>query len=57
MTIGGYLLERLDRIPEAGDVVHVDGWELRVQTMEKRRITDIVARRVSEAPRTPDASS
>ena len=57
VTIGGYLLERLDRIPEAGDVVHVDGWELRVQTMEKRRITDIVARRVSEAPRTPDASS
>jgi CBS domain containing-hemolysin-like protein len=50
VTIGGYLLERLDRIPEPGDCVVVEGWELRVQSMERRRITEVVARRVAEAP-------
>jgi len=50
VTIGGYLLERLDRIPEPGDSVVVGDWELRVQSMERHRITEIVARRVVEAP-------
>jgi CBS domain containing-hemolysin-like protein len=49
VTISGYLLERLDRIPEPGDTVTVDGWELRVQSMERRRITEVVARRVVDA--------
>ena len=50
VTISGYVLERLDRIPEPGDAVLVDGWELRVQSMERRRITEIVARRAVQAP-------
>ena len=50
MTIGGYLLERLDRIPEPGDLVLVDGWELRVQSMERHRITEVVARRLIDVP-------
>jgi CBS domain containing-hemolysin-like protein len=54
VTVGGYVLERLDRIPEPGDSVTVDGWELRVQSMERRRITEIVARRVVEAPAATD---
>jgi putative hemolysin len=54
VTIGGYLLERLDRIPEPGDSVLVDGWELRVQSMERHRITEVVARRVIEAPSAPN---
>ena len=54
VTIGGYLLERLDRIPEPGDSILVGGWELRVQSMERRRITEIVARRVVDAPASPD---
>jgi CBS domain containing-hemolysin-like protein len=45
VTIGGFLLERLDRIPEPGDAVELGPWELRVQSMEKRRITEVVARR------------
>ena len=53
VTIGGYVLERLDRIPEPGDSVLVDGWELRVQSMERRRITEIVARRVIDAASAP----
>ncbi|HEV3329270.1 MAG TPA: transporter associated domain-containing protein [Acidimicrobiales bacterium] len=55
VTIGGYVLERLDRIPEPGDSVLVDGWELRVQSMERRRITEIVARRVIDAASAPSA--
>jgi CBS domain containing-hemolysin-like protein len=56
VTLGGYLLERLDRIPEPGDLVQLDGWELRVQSMERRRITEVVARRsaVSAEPATDD---
>jgi len=50
VTIGGYVLERLDRIPEPGDCVGVGEWELRVQSMERRRITEVVARRTAGAP-------
>ena len=53
VTISGFLLERLDRIPEPGDTVVVDGWELRVQSMARRRITEVVARRVVEAESSP----
>jgi putative hemolysin len=49
VTIGGYLLDRLDRIPEPGDTVELGDWELRVQSMERRRITEVVARRSVEA--------
>jgi putative hemolysin len=54
VTIGGFLLERLDRIPEPGDAVEIDPWELRVQSMERRRITEVVARRTREPADDPD---
>jgi CBS domain containing-hemolysin-like protein len=47
------VLERLDRIPEPGDTVRVGDWELRVQSMERRRITEVVARRVAAGPAAP----
>jgi putative hemolysin len=50
VTIGGYVLARMDRIPEPGDAVPLGQWELRVQSMERRRITEIVARRVAVDP-------
>lgn len=49
VTVGGYVLEQLDRIPEPGDTVELGSWELRVQSMERRRITEVVARQRSEA--------
>jgi CBS domain containing-hemolysin-like protein len=55
VTIGGFLLERLDRIPEPGDTVDVAGWELRIQSMDRRRITEVVARRT--APAGPDLTT
>ena len=37
--------------PRAGRLAStVDGWELRVQSMERRRITEIVARKVAPTP-------
>lgn len=45
VTLAGYVLEQLQRIPEPGDKVDLGGWELRVQSMERRRITEVVAKR------------
>jgi putative hemolysin len=40
-TIGGYLTERLDRIPQVGDVVQYDRYDLRVEAMEGRRVASV----------------
>jgi CBS domain containing-hemolysin-like protein len=48
VTIAGYLFDRLGHIPVVGETIGVDGWELTVQEMDKRRIAMIVARRVEE---------
>ncbi len=44
VTLAGYILEELQRIPEPGDRVQLGRWELRVQSMERRRITEVVAK-------------
>lgn len=41
-TIGGYMMGRLQRIPQVGDVVEVDGAVLRVESMDELRI-DIIS--------------
>ncbi|GIJ00170.1 CBS domain containing-hemolysin-like protein [Sediminihabitans luteus] len=46
-TLGGLVMERLGRIPEVGDVVHVDGVVLRVEAMVGRRVERL---RVVAAP-------
>jgi putative hemolysin len=54
VTVGGYVLAQLDRIPEPGDTVELGRWELRVQSMERRRITELVAKeRAPVAPLPP----
>lgn len=40
-TVAGLVLERLGRIPDAGDEVELDGWGLTVMRMERRRIADL----------------
>jgi putative hemolysin len=54
VTVAGYVLAQLDRIPEPGDTVVLGRWELRVQSMERRRITEVVAK---EAAASAPASS
>lgn len=45
VTLGGYLFDGLGHIPTAGECLPVDGWELSVQEMDKRRIAKVVARK------------
>lgn len=40
-SVGGWIMERLDRIPVAGDKVVYEGWIFSVQKVERRRIIEI----------------
>jgi CBS domain containing-hemolysin-like protein len=37
-TVGGFVMAALGRVPEAGDVVHLPGWEVVVADMDGRRV-------------------
>lgn len=43
-TVSGWLVERLDRLVEPGDVVTSEGWTLRVLTVSGRRAGDVEVR-------------
>jgi CBS domain containing-hemolysin-like protein len=45
-TVAGFLLAELGRIPEGGEVVRHDGWELEVAAVDGVRITEVVLRRL-----------
>ncbi|RZU34235.1 hemolysin family protein [Blastococcus saxobsidens] len=45
-TLAGFLTDELQRLPEEGDVVRVDGFELAVETVQGRRVARVVARRL-----------
>jgi CBS domain containing-hemolysin-like protein len=40
-TVGGFMMERLGRIPRRGDRVEQGGWVLRVRKMEGRRVKEV----------------
>ena len=44
VTIGGYLFDGFGHIPTEGERLTVDGWELRVEEMDKRRIAKVLAK-------------
>jgi CBS domain containing-hemolysin-like protein len=50
VTLGGYLFDGFGHIPNEGESLDVDGWELRVTEMDKRRIAKVVAKRPPLAP-------
>jgi CBS domain containing-hemolysin-like protein len=50
VTVGGFLFDGFGHIPEEGESLEVDGWELRVTEMDKRRIAKVVAKRPEPAP-------
>ena len=41
-TLAGFLLDRLERIPEGGEHVSCDGWEFKVVEMDGRRIAQVL---------------
>jgi CBS domain containing-hemolysin-like protein len=46
VTLGGYLFDLLGRIPDEGDEIDADGWSFKIQTMDKRRIDEVLLRRL-----------
>ena len=49
-TVGGLVLGRLGRVPEAGDEIRIDGYLLRVDQTDGPRIAQIVIRKFNEEP-------
>jgi CBS domain containing-hemolysin-like protein len=41
-TVAGFLMDRLGRIPTRRDAVEHDGWRLRVRSMQRRRIVQVL---------------
>jgi putative hemolysin len=52
VTLGGFLFDAFGHIPTEGETFTVDGWQLRVAEMDKRRVAKVVARR--RTPADPD---
>jgi CBS domain containing-hemolysin-like protein len=46
-TIAGLVLERLGKIPAAGEGVDLDGWRLTVLTMDHHRIAELSVHRLA----------
>ena len=45
VTLAGFLLQQLGNIPAEGEFVDFEGWNLRVHSMDKRRIAEVLVRR------------
>jgi CBS domain containing-hemolysin-like protein len=56
-TLAGFLLDRLERIPEAGEHVSYDGWEFKIVEMDGRRISQILCVAPSEPPGDEDGEA
>ncbi len=48
VTLAGFLLERRGDIPGEGDDVDFEGWNLRIHSMDKRRIAEVLVRHPAE---------
>lgn len=47
-SLGGYIMEKLDRLPEEGDTITAEGFELKVEALDKNRIQTVLIRRLPE---------
>lgn len=56
VTLGGFILDALGHIPLEGESVRLDGWELTVHEMDKRRIARVLVRRREEGASKPAGS-
>ncbi len=48
VTLGGFLFDAFGHIPEEGERLHHDGWELRVAEMDRRRVGKVVVQGSSD---------
>lgn len=49
-SVGGLIIERLDRLPKAGDTVLIENISLRVESMQKNRIGRVRLTKIQENP-------
>jgi CBS domain containing-hemolysin-like protein len=57
VTLGGFLFDGFGHIPEEGESLTVDEWEMRVVEMDKRRVGKVVARHAGlRRDQSPDAT-
>ncbi|CAN5656511.1 hemolysin family protein [soil metagenome] len=47
-TVAGFLMDSLGHIPKRRDAVDVGGWRLRVRSMQRRRVVQVLIERVPE---------
>jgi len=55
-TVGGYVFEHLDRLPQVGDSILLGNYLLRVEELDQRRIARLRVERKGEAGGTSPAS-
>jgi CBS domain containing-hemolysin-like protein len=48
VTLGGFLFDAFGHIPEEGERLNHDGWELRVAEMDRRRVAKVVLQAIDE---------
>ncbi|MGH2808275.1 MAG: hemolysin family protein [Actinomycetota bacterium] len=48
-TVAGFVMDRLGRIPQRRDVVQYDGWLIRVMTMHRRRVVQVMLEKTGAA--------
>lgn len=53
-TLGGFMAERLGRVPQANDEVHWAGFGFRVENMEGLRVDRVAVQRVQDEPDAED---
>ena len=54
VTLGGFLFDAFGHIPEEGERVTRDGWELRVAEMDRRRVAKVVVQALAAGPAPED---
>jgi len=57
VTLGGFLFDAFGHIPEVGERLQYDGWELRVAEMDRRRIGKVVVQAAEEPSETDERES
>jgi CBS domain containing-hemolysin-like protein len=56
-TLAGFLLDRLGHIPGAGEIIVFEGWTLRVESMDRRRIAEVRLQSPTFARKPPTSGS
>jgi len=57
VTLGGFLFDAFGHIPEEGERLHHDGWELRVAEMDKRRVAKVVVQAIGDTATAEEPSA